>query len=492
MGWAFQFAPTGAFTLEANVIFSTYELALAYAKNNATAVVGKVISVVTGEDAGVYMIEAVGAENGRLKKVGSDIDLSNYVTKDQLTSIYTYKGSKATYEELPAEGNLVGDVWNVESEVVLGGELDSKKYLAGTNWVWNGSAWDALAGAIDLSGYVTKTEMNIAHEGITNSITELSGALDATNSSLSNKLDKVEGSSLITSEKLALIDTNAQDIAQLKPLSGRVADLEGLFEDSEGGSINLGGINQTISEHSSKLAALELNKADGSDLEALEVRVDGHDSRLVAIETLNTTQNERIDGLATRVENVEKYGESLTSLNNTVIGHSTEIDNIKSSISGLAVKSVKANERVLAADSEGALSTSIALDYDSENKKIQLKGIANAVVSELDASIFIKDGMLSSATFEEATKEIVLTWNTDAGKAEAMRIPVGSLVDVYTAGSGLSVAGNQFSVKVDPSANNKLSIGENGLMVDISADVTAINASVDSKIQTAFSWNLVE
>jgi hypothetical protein len=47
------------------------------------------------------MIEAIG-ESGSLKKVGSDIDLSNYVTKDQLTSIYTYKGTVANYEALEA------------------------------------------------------------------------------------------------------------------------------------------------------------------------------------------------------------------------------------------------------------------------------------------------------------------------------------------------------------------------------------------------------
>lgn len=77
-----------------------------------------------------------------------------------VASVYSVKGSKATYSELPASGNTKGDVWNVQAAY--------GNYPAGTNWVWDGEAWDALGGAIDLSGYVlaadlvamTSTEIN--------------------------------------------------------------------------------------------------------------------------------------------------------------------------------------------------------------------------------------------------------------------------------------------------------------------------------------------
>jgi hypothetical protein len=80
----------------------------------------------------------------------------------KIDNVYTYKGSKATYEDLVALVNPeIGDVWNVENEYVYHSELDgTKTYLAGTNWVWNGNDWDALAGAIDLSAYATKSEVS--------------------------------------------------------------------------------------------------------------------------------------------------------------------------------------------------------------------------------------------------------------------------------------------------------------------------------------------
>ena len=56
-----------------------------------------------------------------------------------LASAYKYKGSVAAYANLPTTGNVTGDVWNVQTD--------------GMNYAWTGSAWDALGGTVDLSGY---------------------------------------------------------------------------------------------------------------------------------------------------------------------------------------------------------------------------------------------------------------------------------------------------------------------------------------------------
>ena len=57
-GFGIQLA-TGGFSLEANTIFSSYALALAYAKSSA-AYEGKVISVTSGAEKGAYIVEAIG------------------------------------------------------------------------------------------------------------------------------------------------------------------------------------------------------------------------------------------------------------------------------------------------------------------------------------------------------------------------------------------------------------------------------------------------
>lgn len=72
-----------------------------------------------------------------------------------ITDVYTYKGSKATYAQLPSSGNTIGDVWNVEAEYT--DSTTQKIYPAGTNWAWDGSSWDALGGEIIL---VTNSEID--------------------------------------------------------------------------------------------------------------------------------------------------------------------------------------------------------------------------------------------------------------------------------------------------------------------------------------------
>lgn len=110
------------------------------------------------------------------------------------------------------------------------------------------------------------------------------------------------------------------------------------------------------------------------------------------------------------------------------------------------VTGVKADDPVLSL-TEKKLSTTIGLSYDSKNKKIKLTGIGNAEIASIDASDFIKDGMLDTARFDSETKEITLTFNTASGK-DPIKINVSSLVDTYNAKAdgGLILDGNAFSV----------------------------------------------
>lgn len=75
---------------------------------------------------------------------------TGFVGRD-MSGIYTYKGTVATYAELPQSGQQTGDVWNVEQAY--------QNHPAGTNWAWNGDEWDALGGSIDLSGYQTTANL---------------------------------------------------------------------------------------------------------------------------------------------------------------------------------------------------------------------------------------------------------------------------------------------------------------------------------------------
>ena len=117
------------------------------------------------------------------------------------------------------------------------------------------------------------------------------------------------------------------------------------------------------------------------------------------------------------------------------------------------VTGVKADDPVLSL-TEKKLSATLGLSYDSKNKKIKLTGINKAEIASIDATDFIKDGMLQSASFTGAAGEsgqhkncIKLVFNSDS-PADPIYIDVSSLVDTYTAktGSGLTLNDHEFGI----------------------------------------------
>lgn len=125
--------------------------------------------------------------------------------------------------------------------------------------------------------------------------------------------------------------------------------------------------------------------------------------------------------------------------------------------------------------SEKKLSSTLNLKYDSAAKKIQLLGIGDAKIAEIDATAFIKDGMVDKVQFDPASKNLTITFNTVSGK-EPIQVNLSSLVDTYTAGNGITIAGNVVSVKVDPSSEGDfLSVGTAGVKI----------SGVQAKISTA-------
>ena len=76
--------------------------------------------------------------DANIKVVADDL-ANNYYNKSQVdskfTSVYIFKGSVDSVEDLPTEGNVIGDVWNVRKN--------------DTNYAWTGEGWDALGGTAD-------------------------------------------------------------------------------------------------------------------------------------------------------------------------------------------------------------------------------------------------------------------------------------------------------------------------------------------------------
>lgn len=76
--------------------------------------------------------------------------------------------------------------------------------------------------------------------------------------------------------------------------------------------------------------------------------------------------------------------------------------------------------------------TKYGIAYDSDSKKITL--IEGGTNFEIDATDFIKDGMIDTVTIGD-DNDLVITFNTAAGKDE-IRLPLDQLVDIYIGSTG--------------------------------------------------------
>lgn len=117
--------------------------------------------------------------------------------------------------------------------------------------------------------------------------------------------------------------------------------------------------------------------------------------------------------------------------------------------------------------SDKLISATIDLKYT--DKKIQLLGIGNEIVAEIDAADFIKDSVLEDVEIvtEDGVKYIEFTWAVAEGEtAKTDRIAVADLASEYVAGLGITISdADEIAVKVASHKTNFLEVDENGLGV---------------------------
>lgn len=174
-----------------------------------TVATGKVVEIIDSLESDKTDAALSAAQGKALKTLIDDL-------KASVAAALDYKGTKDTYDALPTEGNKKGDVWNV---VAAYGTTP-----AGTNYAWDGTQWDPLGGTIDLSGYYTKTQVDDAISTAKTELkaadTALEGQITTVTNQLNNKVDKVEGSGLISDTDLNQIRTNKSDIESLQTSVG--------------------------------------------------------------------------------------------------------------------------------------------------------------------------------------------------------------------------------------------------------------------------------
>ena len=191
----------------------------------------------------------------------------------------------------------------------------------------------------------------------------------------------------------------------------------------------------------------------------------------VSSDTIEDVGSEPVPGLEayyTKTETDTAIGNAITALNLRAASQK----GVDTSIGDASSSSLPTSDAVKAyvdAHSGGGGDTSnlgASLAYDSATKRLELKNTSDAVISSIDATAFVKDGMLDSVTVSGGNLNFV--FNTDAGK-ETISIPLSDFFDAskyYT------------REQIDGSFLNKVSYNSSTNSLDFASENGARTVSV--------------
>lgn len=145
------------------------------------------------------------------------------------------------------------------------------------------------------------------------------------------------------------------------------------------------------------------------------------------------------------------------------------IDNIEIPVTGVA-----SDDKILTL-TDKLISATISMSYDEENKAIKLYGKDNIELGSVDATPFIKDGMLSDVNYNEENNTLTFTWNTEAGD-KTDTVVLSDIIEPYIAGNGIEFNENEISIKLDSTSENFLTVTSDGLKL-----VGIIDAIIEAK-----------
>lgn len=329
------------------------------------------------------------------------------------------------------------------------------------------------------------TSVQTLNDNLVQTINTINGGIEADRTTNNEKFTAID-------TKLENIDTQLGDMAnKVDDATNKVATVEqGLADEISRATLaetNLGGkIDNEISratlaetnlaakidqihgvtpEEVSAAVQVETERATEAENKLAEEKVsytvfnkDGEDYKTIALENHANLLGYSTDNTAYNLAMVSKW-------NKADYGSAQIPFNMNGSEPRPTYNDTK--EVALVEDINETVNT-IELVQDSTDSLHYQLMVNNVVKGDINIP---KDQFLKSASYDTTTKELVFVFETSTGETTT-RIDVSSLIDVYTAGNGLTLDNNQFAVKV-VDGDRFLNVNENGLSCNFTIEKNA-------------------
>lgn len=315
---------------------------------------------------------------------------------------------------------------------------------------------------------VNKTNISTLKENVAKNSTDITDEINRA------KKEEKEISDLANQNKAAIIAEADRATAAESVLANRVKSNEDILSTLNGASTADGSISKMISVAVDDLET----QTDSKILHMLGDAKSYTDSEIVKV------KNELGEESADKANNALVDSKAYT--NEKIVESKEYADNKVREESNRAKAAEKANADAITDLQNADKVIDTKLEKKIENVELASNGDLSYVlkVDGKDCGSFIipKDQFLKEVTYDSSSKKLHFVFIIEGGNMATTDIDISHLVDVYTAGNGLSLEKNKFTVKLATGSESYLTVTEDGLMLQ-GIDAKANSSDVYSKTE---------
>lgn len=384
--------------------------------------------------------------------------VSELPTEDiDTTKIYLVVDSEGTHGNLYKEYIYVDGEWELLGEYKA--DIDLSPYLTKVE------AADTYATKLELQQEVNRatqaevTEKNralAAEEQLSKDIdAEKDRALIAERDNFNRIINEIARAEAAEKANTKAIEDEAKRAIEIETAlaSGMVEEQNRAIEAEEQLQGEILAVDAKVSEQGGSLTdAINSNTQAIADETARATQAEDNNRNLInamdtAYKAADTATNTKLDNEITRAKAAEKTNAD------AIVVEADRNDAQDTLISNLQSSKV----------------STVNLVQDPDNELHYTLMVDSTNAGEISIP---KDRFLKQAYYDPQKKSLIFIFVTEDGE-QTVPVDISDLVDTYTAGNGLSLANNKFSITIDSTSDSYLTVGANG--IKLSGVAAAIN-----------------